>query len=79
MYGGLGLGGYFDTIEMDTPLSGVISSTYFSLGLSVRIGLELVIGNFLSIVPETKIHFILGPGMYAAINATYGGGLILYF
>ncbi|MFH1825106.1 MAG: hypothetical protein ABH873_07795 [Candidatus Firestonebacteria bacterium] len=78
-YLGGGIGGYFDTVKFETPMSGTLSNTYFSFGLNARAGAEISIISNLCLVPEVKAHFIMGPKFFFAINVSFGGGAVFYF
>ena len=80
-YAGIGLGGYLDMISVDTPVSGLLSATYFFLGFNVKGGVEMNIDKMFSVFGEAKVHFLWEPGkggMYFATHLTVGGGAIFY-
>lgn len=78
---GAGSGMYFDWIRYDTPASGYISNTYTYFGFNLSAGAEISIIKKISLVPEARIHFIMGAGrpIFLARNINYFLTFIYYF
>ncbi|OGF47404.1 MAG: hypothetical protein A2452_02665 [Candidatus Firestonebacteria bacterium RIFOXYC2_FULL_39_67] len=80
-YVGLGLGGYFDYITVDTPASGYMSSMYFFMGFNINAGAEWRINDFITLFGEVKYHFLWEPGkggMFLANHLSVQGGVIFF-
>jgi len=80
-YIGLGFGGYFDYITVDTPASGYMSSIYFFPGFYASAGAEWRTNDLITLFGEAKFHFLWEPGkggMFLANHLSVQGGVIFF-
>lgn len=76
---GLGFGGYWDRVSLDTPASGKITGTHFYWGINADAGFMLPAVFGVRLVPEVRYHTAKTPNNYYVANMTYQMGAVLWF
>lgn len=75
LFAGVGLGGYFDWVRVDTPATGSRSATYWFFGLKPSLGYAIRVSPDIELIPEIRAHFIWTANDYFATNTVYQIGV----
>jgi hypothetical protein len=72
---GIGIGGYYDFVSVDTPATGKVSASYFNLGYRPCVAFPIRVGRDTELVPEARFHNIFYSSGYYPSLVTYHLGL----
>ena len=76
---GVGAGGYWDHLSLDTPASGKITGTHYYFGMNATAGIFFPPMGPFRLETEARYHRLQGPNAFWPQNITYQVGLIYGF
>jgi hypothetical protein len=76
---GLGLGGYYDRISVDTPASGSLAASYLFFGFKPSLGVRIRLGPSVELIPEVRSHFLYTVNGYLANTTAFQVGICWHF
>jgi hypothetical protein len=79
IFAGIGFGGYFDQIRLDTPATGARSNTSFFPGASLSAGWGYKLTDSIELVAEGRTHFLYVSRDYFTVNTSVHLGLAWWF